>query len=188
MAGGGGTSPRKSVRARSSAPAARYGRARRGCPADDGRSRRPWRCRSAALGAVGTCPGATRPPGPPDGVPVQAHSASASCRPRRPRLCSRPLHRTRTPDWRARTPCRSDYAICLLAPPFPGRSAFGPSTRHARPNPSRGRTKAGVQPVFRQSVPSCACPFRIHFPAALGSTRITRLLRYYGGSDCCPAG
>lgn len=32
-----------------------------------------------------------------------------------------------------------------------------------------------------------ACPFRIHFPASLGSTGITPLHRYYGRSDFCSA-
>ena len=32
-----------------------------------------------------------------------------------------------------------------------------------------------------------ACPFRIHFPASLGSTGITLLRRYYGRSDFCSA-
>ena len=49
------------------------------------------------------------------------------------------------PRFAGRLPTRSTKdrgrKPCLLAPPFPGRSAFGPSTPHARPNPSRDRPR-----------------------------------------------
>jgi hypothetical protein len=82
-----------------------------------------------------------------------------------------------TPNEKHPGPLRGlPHAPRMAEPPASGRD-----TRHHRPG---GR--AFVQPGFRQSVPSCVLPFRIRFPAALRSNRFHGLLRYYGGSDCCP--
>ena len=82
-----------------------------------------------------------------------------------------------TPNEKHPGPLRGlPHAPRMAEPPASGRS-----TRHHRPG---GR--AFVQPGFRQSVPSRVFPFRIRFPAALRSNRFHGLLRYYGGSDCCP--
>ncbi len=79
--------------------------------------------------------------------------------------------------------------ICLLSPFFQGRQhALRPDTRF-HPGPPV-LSFSGLLSHFwhsRRCFLPPVYPSRFHLPAPLRSTPITALLRYYGGSDSCPA-
>src|SRR6516225_5153648 len=107
----------------------------------------------------------------------------SGCRFRRYPLWRSPFAALLPDSWYSRL-YRSTETIYLLQSPFPGLPTCVPSRPPVPPTPSGLGFLPLVEPfpaLPRVVVPSL-CPSRFHLPASLGSTGITPLPGYYGGS------
>ena len=182
---------RRSVRSRSQPPPARRGRAPWECPAVASRSFPVWGCGRGGSACGRYVPSRSCVRQFPDRVrQLLARTASPSRDPRPPPL------RSPRPAGTPRSRFRSANTLSISRnhlPPFTPCSRavnmrsvqtarFGPAPAERDLSGLCSRCRHCRRCVFRRSGHS-----RIHLPASLRSPGVTRLRRYYGRSDSCPA-